>query len=70
MFGSKNLLIAFGIGVAGISLATAALADVDGFQMGLFLGGMTMIWVSALFGGFLAGREVADSAPKSDESGS
>lgn len=70
MFGSENLLIAFGIGLAGISLATAVFADVDGFQIGIFLGGMTMTWVSALFGGFLAGREVAAGTPKSDEPGS
>ncbi len=60
MFGSKQLLIAFLVGVLGMSLVSfVALSKVEGSEGVLLIVGMLLIWVSSLFGSFLAGVEVS-----------
>ena len=66
MFGSKQLLIAFFVGAFGMSLVSfVALSKIEGSEGVLLIVGIGLIWVSALFGGFLAGVEVS-SKPKDE----
>ena len=58
MFGSKQLLIAFAISACGNALAMFAVNEVEGIKAGVFSLGLLLVWVSALFGGFLASAEV------------
>ena len=60
MFGSKQLLIAFFVGVFGMSLVSfVALSKIEGSEGVLLIVGMLLIWVSSLFGSFLADVEVS-----------
>ena len=69
MFGSKNLLFAYGLGVFGVVLTTGALAGtLELPQLLLFMFGLVVIWTSALFGPIMYWRERdrtrADEAPR------
>ena len=69
MFGSKNLLFAYGLGVFGLALTTGALTGtLELPQLLLFLFGLLVIWTSALFGPIMYWRERdrtrADEAPR------
>ncbi len=55
MFGSKHLLIAFVIGATGLCFMAPSIPKVGV----LFSVGILLIWVSALFGGFLASLEMS-----------
>jgi hypothetical protein len=51
MFGSKNLLLAYGLGVFGLALTSGALGGtLEWPQLLLFMFGLLVIWTSALFG--------------------
>ncbi len=72
MFGSKNLLFAFGLGVFGLVLTTGALAGtLELPQLLLFMFGLVVIWMSALFGPIMYWRERdrtrAGEAPREGE---
>ena len=67
MFGSKNLLIAFVIGGVGISSIYIGVSEVEGLKIGQFAVGICLLWVSSLFGSFLAGCEVGKATTKNDE---
>jgi hypothetical protein len=69
MFGSQQLLIAFFIGVLGMSLVSfVALSKIEGSEGVLLMVGMLLIWVSSLFGGFLAGVEVCSKSKDEQKS--
>ena len=55
MFGSKHLLIAFVIGVTGLCFMAPSIPQVGV----MFSVGILLVWVSALFGGFLASLEMS-----------
>ena len=58
MFGSKNLLFAYGLGVFGLVLTTGALAGtLELPQLLSFMFGLLVIWTSALFGSIMYWRE-------------
>ena len=58
MFGSKNLLFAYCLGILGLGLATGALAGtLDLPRLLLFMCGLLAIWTSALFGPIIYSRE-------------
>ncbi|MDA8746457.1 hypothetical protein N9N28_17675 [Rubripirellula amarantea] len=70
MFGSKHLLIAFVVGVLGVGLLSSVLfSKLEGGSAVLSLVGITLIWVSSLFGSFLAGRETASAVGNKNENG-
>ena len=70
MFGSKQLLIAFFVGALGMSLVSfVALSKIEGSEGVLLIVGMLLIWVSSLFGGFLAGVEVSSKSREEQKSG-
>ena len=70
MFGSKQLLIAFFLGGLGMSLVSfVALSKIEGSEGVLLIVGMALIWVSSLFGGFLAGVEVSSKSKDEQKSG-
>ena len=63
MFGSKQLLIAFLIGTLGMSFVSfVALSKMEGSEGIFLIVGMLLIWVSSLFGSFLAGVEVSSKS--------
>ena len=71
MFGSKNLLFAYGLGVFGLALTSSALSETLALpQLLLFDIGLVVIWTSALFGSIMYWRERdrirADDAPRKD----
>ena len=70
MFGSKQLLIAFVVGVLGMSLVSfVALSKIEGSEGALLIVGMLLIWVSSLFGSFLAGVEVSSKSKDEQKTG-
>ena len=58
MFGSKNLLIAFVVGVVGFAALYMGVSELENLKVGQFAVGVILLWASALFGGFIAGCEV------------
>ena len=67
MFGSKHLLIAFVIGSVGFASLYIGVSELENLKVGQFAVGVTLLWVSALFGGFIAGREMAGKSESDDE---
>ena len=68
MFGSKNLLVAFVIGTVGLALLFFGVSDVEDMKIGQFGLGMVLLWVSSLFGSFIAGCEVAKKSSDDEKS--
>ena len=69
MFGSKQLLIAFCIGGLGMGLVTfVGLSKIEGSEGVLLIVGISLVWVSSLFGSFLAGVEVSSKSKNEQKS--
>jgi hypothetical protein len=65
MFGSKQLLIAFLLGLFGLLFTTGALASKhDGLEVVLIGGGLGMMWISALFGPLMVMQERERKGPQ------
>jgi len=67
MFGSKHLLIAFLIGTLGISFVSYSAFRQMGSDAGIFAFGILLIWVSSLFGSFIASQEKAGKLDDPDK---
>jgi len=69
MFGSKQLLIAFCIGALGMGLVSfVGLSKIEGSEGVLLIVGILLVWVSSLFGSFLAGVEVSSKSKDEQKS--
>ena len=69
MFGSQQLLIAFILGTLGMGLISfVALSKIGGSEGVFLIVGILLIWVSSLFGSFLAGIEVSKKSTGSQQS--
>ena len=68
MFGSKHLLIAFVLGTLGVGLLSSVVfSQLEGSQAVTSMVGITLIWVSSLFGSFLAGLEASTTHSDKDQ---